>query len=336
MQEDVKERQLWKTTKAASDIITSEGGEVSADGVRLVCPPGAVDNPVYINITLEDPVKYYGLIVQKGLENDIVFASPIVNLQPNGHFFKKPVTLTTKIKIGEGYDGLLVLHGTEARDGKISWQDITQKSTINVEKKELKIEIERFSLIWNLLTLTRIRTKEIVSRLNLSPFNYTMSVLLKKNSFEHDLAIVFMSQEIFHEPYYKDDDASALVQLRNDGFKLLRLFADGPTDKRIFNRESLKVSVRLQEDYKLATNQPSCLEVTVESHVWWSTGLVIRLPLEAIKDVRILCGWISVEGQYGHNSTYQFCEHSEQGNLDNWTMTKISSKGFPFLSLPGY
>ena len=332
MQEGVKERQLWKTTKATSDIITSEGGEVSADGVRLVCPPGAVDNPVYINITLEDPVKYYGLIVQKGLENDIVFASPIVNLQPNGHLFKKPVILTTKIKIDKGYGGPLVLHGTEARDGKISWQDITQKSTINVEKKELNIEIERFSLIWNLLTLTRIFTKEIVSRLNLSPFNYTMSVLFKENSIDHELALVFMSQDIFHEQYYKEHDASALVQLSNDGFKLLRS-ADGPTDKRIFNSESLKVSVRLGEDYKLATNQPSCLEVTVESHVWWSTGQVIRLPLEAIKDVRILCGRISVEGQYGHTSLYQFCE---QGKLDNRTMTKNTSKGFPLIRLHGY
>ena len=316
LQENVKERQLRETTKAASAIITSEGGEVFADGVRLVCPPGAVDNPVYINITLEDPVKYYGLIVKRGLENDIVFASPIVTLHPNGHLFKKPVKLTTKIMIDEGSDGLLVVHGTEARDGKISWLDISQKSIINVEKKELNIEIERFSLIWNLLTRTRIRTKEIVSRLNLSPFSYTMSVLFKGSSLDHELALVFMSQDIFHEPYYKEHDASVLRQLSNDGFTLL-LSADGPTDKRIFNSESLQVSVRLGEDYKLATKQPSTIEVSVESYVWWSTGHLIRLPLEApgITDVRILCGKISVEGQYGHNSAYQFCE---QGRLENW------------------
>ena len=316
MQEDVKERQLLETSKAASGIITSEGGEVSADGVRLVCPPGAVDNPVYINITMEDPVKYYGLIVKRGLENDIVFASPIVTLHPNGHLFKKPLTLTTKIMIDEGNDGFLVVHGTEGRDGKISWLDISQKSIINVEKKELNIEIERFSLIWNLVTLTRIRAKEIVSRLNLSPFSYTMSVLFKGSSLDHELALVFMSQDIFHEPYYKEHDASVLRQLSNNEFKLL-LSADGPTDKRIFNSESLQVSVRLGEDYKLATKQPSTIEVSVESYVWWSTGHLIRLPLEApgIKNVRILCGRISVEGQYGHNSAYQFCE---QGRLENW------------------
>lgn len=330
LQEDAEERQLWKTSKAASGIITSEGGEVSADGVRLVCSPGAVDNPVYVNIALEDPVKYYGLIVQKRLENEIMFASPIVTLHPNGHLFQKPVTLTTKIKpIDKGNERLLVLHGTEGRDGKISWLDISQNSVTNVTKKEVSIEIERFSLIWNLWKLTQIRTKEIVSRLNLSPFTYTMSVLFKENSFEHELALVFMSQDIFHEPYYKEHDASALVQLSKDGFKLLHS-ADGPTDKQIFNGENLQVSVRLGEDYKLATNQLSSRDVIVKSHVWWSTGHVIRIPMVAIKDVRILCGKVSVEGEHGHNGAYQFCE---QGRLDKWTMAKITSKSFSLLVL---
>ena len=280
---------------------------MSADGVQLVCPPGAVDNPVYISITLEDPVKYYGLIVQKGLENDIVFASPIVTLHPNGHLFEKPVTLTTKIKMNMGGDSFLVLHGTEATDGKISWLDISQNSVTNVSKKEVSVEIERFSLIWNLWKLTQIRTKQFVSRLNLSTFSYTLSVLFKQNSFDHELALVFMSQDIFHEPYYKEHDASALVQLSKDGFKLLRS-ADGPTDDGVFNGESLKVSVRLGEDYILPTSQPSSREVTVESHVWWSTGRVIRIPMETIRNVRILCGKISVEGQNGHISTFHFCE----------------------------
>ena len=297
---------------------------MSADGVRLVCPPGAVDNPVYINITLEAPVKHYGLIVQKGLENDIVFASPIVSLQPNGHLFNKFVTLTTTIRIDEGNGDLLVLHGTEARDGKITWLDISQNSIINVEKKELNIEIEGFSLIWILWKFPQILTKKIVSRLNLLPFSYTMSVLLKENSFDHELALVFMSQDIFHEPYYKEHDASALVQLSKDGFRLLHS-AEALTDKQIFNGENLQVSVCLGEDYKLVTNQPSRTVLAVESHVWWSTGHVIKIPMEAISDVRILCGKISVEGEHGHNSTYQFCE---QGRLEKRTMTKITSKAF--------
>lgn len=174
-------------------------------------------------------------------------------------------------------------------------------------KKEVSIEIERFSFIWNLWKLTQIRTKQFVSRLNLSPFSYTASILFKENPFDHELALVFMSQDIFHEPYFKEHDASALVQLSKDGFKLLRS-ADGPTDEGVFNGESLKVSVRLGDDYILPTNEASTREVTVESHAWWSTGHVIRIPMEAIGDVRILCGKISVEGQNGHISTYHFCE----------------------------
>ncbi|KAJ7370049.1 hypothetical protein OS493_034492 [Desmophyllum pertusum] len=304
---NVKESQLCTTTNAASGIITSERWYGEGGGCPTRMPPGAVDNPVSIKITLEDPVKYYGLIVQRGLENDVMFGGPIINLQPNGHLFKKPVTLTTEIKIDEGNlksEDVLVLHGTEARDGKISWQDITQNAIINVAKKEVSIEIERFSVIANLLTVAWIRAKEVVSRLNLLPFNYTMSVMFKEDSSE--LALVFMSQDIFHEPYYVEHDASALVQLGKDGFRLVPSI-DGPTDKRIYNSEDLQVSVHLGEDYELSDNQQSSLDVIVESHVWWNTGRVVKVPVNVINDVTILCGRISVQGQYGHNSESSFC-----------------------------
>ena len=313
MPENLKEGNLRTKTKAATDIITSEGGVIRVEDVQFLCPPGAVDNPVSVKMTLESPVKHYGLIVQKGLENDVMFAAPVVHLQPNGHLFSKPVTLTTKIKIREGgvvcEDGLLVLHGTEARDGKISWQDVTQKSIISVANKEVSIEIERFSLIEVLWALSPIPFREIVSRFNLRPLNYTMSVLFN-NSSDHELALVFMSQDIFHDSYYRENDASALVQLTNDGFKLM-CSSDGPKDKPIYNSESLHISVRLGEDYKLANNQQSSVDVTVESRVWWSTGHEIRFPLEAIKNVRILCGRIVVQGQHGHTSEYTFCEQGK-------------------------
>ncbi|KAJ7370038.1 hypothetical protein OS493_034479 [Desmophyllum pertusum] len=118
---------------------------VKAEGVQLVCPAEAVDNcnPVSINIIIGGPRKLLRFDSGKGdLKNDVMFGGPILNLQPNGLLFKKPVTLTTKIKIDEG---------------------------------------------------------------NLK------SVVLKKDSSE--LALVFMSQDIFHEPYYVEHDASALVQL---------------------------------------------------------------------------------------------------------------------------
>ncbi|KAJ7388572.1 hypothetical protein OS493_036939 [Desmophyllum pertusum] len=184
----------------------------------------------------------------------------------------------------------------ESGDGKISWQDITQNAIINVAKKEVSIKVQRFSLIANLLTVARIRTKEVVSRLNLLPFNYTMSVLFKEDSSE--LALVFMSQDIFHEPYYVEHDASVLVQLGKDGFRMVRSI-DGATDKRIYNSEDLQVSVRLGEDYELSDNQQSSFNVTVQSNVWWNNGRVIKLPLKVNNDVSILCGRISVQGQYG-------------------------------------
>ena len=150
------------------------------EGVKLMYPPEAVENPLTIKISLEDPPKYYGLIVQRDLENDIMFGAPIINLTPNGHFFKKPVTLTTKFKIQNFKRGdVLVLNGTEAQDGKITWQDITHRSKftkLDEFNTEVNIKIEHFSLVTALLRRTLIRTKEIVSRLNLLSFNYNMSV----------------------------------------------------------------------------------------------------------------------------------------------------------------
>ncbi|KAJ7315652.1 hypothetical protein OS493_038443 [Desmophyllum pertusum] len=137
-----------------------------------------------------------------------------------------------------------------------------------------------------------------------------MSVLFKEDSFE--LALVFMSQDIFHEPYYVEHDASALVQLGIDGFGLV-CSTDGPTDKRIYNNESLKVSVRLGQTTNCLAINIAVFDVTVESHVWWNTGRVIMLPLRAINDVRILCGKISVQGQYGHNNESNFCEQELRG-----------------------
>lgn len=95
------------------------------DGVWFVCFFGVVDNLVYINIILEDLVKYYSLIVKWGLENDIVFVLLIVIFYFNGYLFKKFVILIIKIMIDEGNSGFFVLYGIEVRDGKIFWLDIS-------------------------------------------------------------------------------------------------------------------------------------------------------------------------------------------------------------------
>ena len=297
---------------------------MTGEVVELVFPPGAVDNPVSVKVTLEDPSKYYGLIAEKDLENDVMFCQPIINLQPNGHSFKKPVTLTTKFNIKHfKSDEILILHGTEARDGKITWQDITHLSKFNETKAEVNIEIERFSVIASLWRLTLIRTKDIVSRLNLLAFNYSMSVLLDEN--RDKLALLFVSQDVYHEQFYKEHETSALVQLKAEGFRELHVRpANGEKEQRLYNHEKLQISVCLGEDYKLAESQQgNGLVITVEAHVWWNTGRVIKLSLERTRQVRILCGKIIVEGEYGHTSERDFCELGNNHNFDINSFFKV-------------
>lgn len=242
-----------------------------------------------------------------------MFCAPIVSLQPRGHIFKVPVTLTTKFKIKNfTFDEVVILHGEESdRDGRIVWQDITHNSKIEETHAEVIVKIERFSVIGTLLRMTLIRTKDIVSRLNLLPFNYTMSVLLNEKSNSSELALLFVSHDVYHEQFYQENETSALVQLKAQGFKELPVRSvDREKETRIYNHEKLQVSVFLGEDYKLVDNQHDFL---VESFVWWNTGYVIKIPLENTKDVRILCGKIIVEGEYGHISERQFCESGEVG-----------------------
>ena len=317
-----KGNQCFMNTNVESvGIVTSKGGMVVAKGVQVTCPPGAIntsESPLTIKITVEEPSKHYGLIVRKGLQNDVAFGAPIIDLQPNGQLFQKPVIVRTKLDAGEANCTIkfIILHGTKAENGKVIWQDVSHNSKFDEEKSEVRVEIDRFSLIavLRLLRSTLILTKDIVSRFNLLSFNYTLTVLFKANhphSRYGELALVFMSQDICHEEYYREHDNSALMQLKRDRFQEL-CSKDGRGSNNIYNKENLDVFVHLGEDYQLAdTLQDGSLAVSVDSPVWWSTGLVIKLPLQGSGEVRILCGRIRVHGQYGHASEYHFCEKGE-------------------------
>ena len=301
----------------SSGLVTSEGGSVSVNGVQLTCPAGAVDYPVNIKLKLQEPLKYYGLILNHGLENDLIFVAPIINCQPNGQTFKKHVTLTIALDHYEketSTEALLVLHGTPATDGRIFWEDVTRDSKFHLEKKELKVEIAQFSLIAVLLRLTWVHTKEIVTRLNLISFKYTLLVLFKsdhQHSPFEDLAVVFMSQDIYQEQFYREHDDSALVQLKSDGFEELASDVGQEIDY-IYNKESLTVSFQLGEDYKPANDKQQSMTFTVDSSVWWSTGHVLKLLLQASSaDAKILCGRIVVRGQHGHVREDRFCQQGE-------------------------
>ena len=307
-------------TNILTGIVTSEGGVLADNSkdIELVCPPDAVESPVSIKITLEDPSKYYGLIVQKDLENDVMFGTPIFTFQPNGHEFKKPVTLTAKINIKDSKSSdVLILNGTEGRDGNITWEDITHDSQLTMLDKtnaEVKIKMDHFSVITALKRLTVICVKDIACRLNLFAFNYTMSVLLNEtrpNSMYDELVLLFVSKDVY-EQFYKENEPSALVQLKREGFRELDVrLIDDCEEKSIYNNESLQISVRVGEDYKLFDSQQRSISLTVNSHVLWSAGEVVRLPLEGTRDVRVLCGTISVQGEYGHTSERHFCERGE-------------------------
>lgn len=289
---------------------------MSVKGVKLICPPGAVDDPVAIKLILEEAYKYCALIFYHGLENDLKFGAPIINCQPNGQMFKKRVKFVIAIDSEKenSIDAFLVLHGTPTESGKIYWEDVTCNSKFDLENKELSVNIDRFSLIAVLVRLAWLQTKEIATRFNLLSFKYMLSVLFKSNrpNVRYDeLAFVFMSRDIYREQFYREHDDCALMKLKSDGFEELCSNVRRESGF-IYNNENLQVSVQLGEDYKPANNQQERITFVVDSSVWWSTGHVVKLSLQASgNDAKILCGRIVVEGQHGHVEEDHFCQQGQ-------------------------
>ena len=296
-----------------------EGGVLFAEDTQVIFPNGAIsklDGDLAIKLIVEKPSTHCDMIVKNGLQNEVMFITPVINLQPNGQEFKKPVTLQTKLTTETDAfrpSDILVLHGTQAMGGKVVWEDITDQCTIDLEKKELNVQIYHFSLITTLLRLTSILAKNVVIRLNLLGFNYTMSVLFK-NDHPHaplvELALVFMSHDVYHEPCYREHPSSVLMQLMGNGYEKLCTI-DRPESNRVYNNEILKVSLLLGQDYELTDGQLESA-VQVDPSTWWSTGHVIRWSLTGTDGARILCGKIGIEGQYGHILDGNFCELGKQ------------------------
>lgn len=308
-----------KNQSKVEGIVNHEGGVLFAEDVQVIFPNRAIsklEDDVVVKIFLEKPSAHCDMIVKNGLENKVMFIAPVINLQPSGQVFTKPVTL--QIKLTTETDAfhpsdVLVLHGAQATDGKIVWEDITDQSTIDLEKKELKVQIFGFSLIATLLRLTSIFAKDVINRLNCLGFYYTMSVLFKNNhphSPLGELALVFMSHDVFHETRYREHPSSVLMQLKRNEYETLRII-DRPESNRIYNNETLKVSLRLGQDYELTHGQLE-INIEVDSSVWWSTGHVLNWSLKGNDGVRILCGEIGIEGQHGHILRETFCELGEQ------------------------
>ena len=289
---------------------------MAVEGAQVLCPPGAVDNPLTIKITLEEPLRHYGQIVNKGLENDVIFASPIINLQPNNQLFKKAVAVTACLSgdIGD-IDSYSILHGEQNGEGKICWEDVTHNAKIDVEQKEVTVEVGKFSLLAFLRRLTLIPLQSIASLLNIVSFKYIMSVLFKNNYPlpGGELSFVFMKQDIYREWFSSEQIHCALVQLKHDGFEELCFNVEQDSSYPVYNSEYLQVSVHVGDDYKLAKSDQSGFWFHVDLSVWRSTGHVIKMPLQAsgARDVRILCGRVNILGQHGHSCDGSFCELRE-------------------------
>ncbi|KAJ7388867.1 hypothetical protein OS493_035207 [Desmophyllum pertusum] len=114
-----------------------------------------------------------------------------------------------------------------------------------------------------------------------------------------------MSQDIYQEQSYREQEDSALMQLKSDGFEELGSNV-GQERGYIYNQESLTVSIQLGEGYKPVNSQQESIEFTVHVHssVWWSTGHAIRVTLQGssadANSPKILRGRIAVQGQHGH------------------------------------
>ena len=304
------------------NVISSTGGVVTEKNIKLVFPPEAVENPVSVSTSLEDPSRYYGIIVQNSLENDVIFGAPVIRLQPDGLLFKKPVTLTVKFEIGEfTCNDIVILNGREERSGMITWEDVTPNSvditldtskTLDKSNAVVQIEVEHFSLIAILLTVVRFTRLHLLTRFNLMSFHYTLSVWLNDKSPKSDeLALLFVSQDVYREQFYEEQETSAMKELRNKGFRKLHVrHINGPQETGIYNNESLHISVCFGEDYNLAGRQHEITsDFKVDSSIWWNTGYAVTLSLEgSMKNVRIACGTITVEGAFGHISKRKFCE----------------------------
>ena len=264
------------------NVISSTGGVVTEENIKLVFPLGAVENPVSVSISLEDPSRYCGLIVQNSLENDVIFGAPVIRLQPDGLLFKKPVTLTVKFEIGEfTCNDIVILNGREERSGMITWEDVTPNSvarTLEKPNAKVQIKLEHFSLTAILLTVVRFTQLHLLTRFNLMSFHYTLSVWLNDKSPKSDeLALLFMSQDVYHEQFYEEQETSAMKELRNKGFRKLHVrHINGHQETGIYNNESLHISVCFGEDYNLAGRQHEITsDFKVDSYIWWNTGYAV-------------------------------------------------------------
>ena len=221
--------------------------------------------------------------------------------------------MTTKFTISDlKKTDVIVLHGTEDGDGT-SWKDVTHFSNIDEASEEVTTEMEHFSTRMVFVRRTLICLKYFGYWLTSFSFHYTLSVLIKKSDEGSILSLVFLSQDVYNEEFYREhSDTSALVQLKRNGFKELHLTSIGSQhDKCVYNKEKLRVSIRLEENYKSADTKER--HITVQSKVWWARGHVEEINLDRISDISVVRGNITI-----HRESRRWCSmhFGESGEVD--------------------
>jgi len=129
-----------------------------------------------------------------------------------------------------------------------------------------------------------------------------------------ELALLFVSQDVYNEQFYKEDETSALAKLKSEGFKELHVRSIAG-EKCIYSNEYLEICIRLGKDYSLADSRQEKTGLTVLPDVWWYEGQVIKVPLKWTADVRMMCGTITVQGEHGHTSERRFREGDPRGYI---------------------
>ena len=260
-------------------------------------PPDSFQEETEIRVTLENPTMHYQLFLQAGLINSVIFAAPVIKLEPHGLAFTTPATVRVKLdKIKHPKDNIVVLHAMD-RGGKRHWEDVTEQSVFEEEGNTVSIRLAHFSYTEVLFVRPWVQVKHILSKLALVSFDYRLTVFAKRDILHppySNLALVFMSRDVYHLKVYREDKTSAITLLKNEGFEELGVTDSSPSNDLynegvVSHNEGIRIKLyKLGSDMKFAPGTNPVESVTVDSTIWRSAGYILKFKLEYTENVNAL------------------------------------------------
>ena len=308
-------------SNTASVFIGQNGGTVSTNNVSVCVPPDSVQEQTEIKVTLEDSAVHYQPFFQANLQNKMIFAAPVIKLEPHGLAFPIPATVRVELdKHKHPDDKVVVLHVVE-KEGKRYWEDVTDKSIFKDGKNEVVIELMNFSFIEILFVEACVQIKHILTKLNILPIEYKLSVFGKHNPRRHpysDLKLVFMSSDIYNFASYREDKNCSITQLRKEGFEEYpcNIITFSSDKEAVYNGEQIEIILSLGRDMKLAGKAENAerRQLKVDSSIWRSTGYTAHFRLERVEEIKLISGKIEVKGAQGHHLEAGFHEKGKRFN----------------------